>query len=182
MSRALPRWALTSAFNMISDVMDGTNPLNYEATAKSLLAEIRKCLSSSPGTKSRRLVRAKKKAARKDVVSDVRPQVEARANGICECGCGLPMHAEKFLAVPEWDEFWGRANARPTVENTWMLRRDHHDAKGNERPSRRAWLELFRAHCIRHEYWGEAAECGRHLAKVDDKAELSRLTKRRSAS
>lgn len=90
-----------------------------------------------------------KRLTRRELVDLVRPQVEARADGICECGCGLPF--EKTVpGRATWDEFHGRKHV--TVEETWMIRADCHQRKTENDPSREHWDLRFAAHCRRHGY------------------------------
>jgi len=92
--------------------------------------------------------REEKRLTRKGRVALVRPQVEARAAGACECGCGWPVGRGFF--PPEWDEFYGRQHI--SVEETWFLSRACHRAKTENEPSREEWDRRFAAHCARQGY------------------------------
>lgn len=92
--------------------------------------------------------KAEKRLTRKEMVAKVRPLVEARAAGSCECGCGTRFGA--FGDTAEWDEFHGRRHI--SVEETWFLARRCHQAKTANFPSRRYWDNIFASHCRRMGY------------------------------
>ena len=81
----------------------------------------------------------------------VRAQVFARAEGLCECGCGEPLGDSGHL-----DHFFGRAKAPENERTCWALhwRCDH--LKTTNTPSAAAWLRKFIAHCLKHRYELEA--------------------------
>ncbi len=78
---------------------------------------------------------------------EIRRYVFARANGICECGCGKPLDESSQL-----DHVFGRAKAEESIENCWALTLQCHDDKTNNRPNAARWCGNFQEHCNRHGY------------------------------
>ena len=106
--------------------------------------------------------------------SDIYAQVERRAQGRCECGCGLAFDSS-IEGRPAMDHMFGRIEEQ-TVEACWMLRTDHHEAKTAHSPSRYHWINRFLVHVTRHRYYAEARRTGKELGAARAK-ELNRTTK-----
>jgi len=190
----LSRRALQELRDFVEHVRRDAFSEIWRRDAERMLPLVDRALAGSRSARMSRqrtaVKREAKKTDRRTGVQTIRPRVEARAAGACECGCGGPLDTGYWANKAEWDEFWGRGRiddpkglakperVPPTFENTWMLRRECHDAKTNERPSRRAWLERFRGHCIRHGYMGDAAKAGYELGKLDDDAALDAAANR----
>ena len=139
------------------------------------VGRLRSALKPSPtrtaAKKERRAERAEKKATKREQRADVRAAVMARANGICECGCGHRLDEDGFLFRPEMDHFFGKSRSE-SIETCWLLAAAHHERKTQNFPSRVAWLEKFIEHCQRHGY-AEAAACARRdWATAETKAAL----------
>ena len=100
--------------------------------------------------------RAKKRDKNKET-SIIYAEVEQRAAGKCECGCGVSFHAEDSLYAPELDHAFGRGKAKQSVRTCWMLTARCHRRKTNGVPSEAHWLDGFAQHCDRHGYTAEAA-------------------------
>lgn len=90
----------------------------------------------------------------------VRAAVFARAEGVCECGCGKSLDNAPE-ATGELDHFFGRDSE--TVETCWALRRDHHREKTDGFPSAGYWCLLFLAHCRRHRLFDAAEQAQKKL-------------------
>lgn len=79
--------------------------------------------------------------------ADVRAAVLSRANGACECGCGISL--DTFGG--ELDHFEGR-KVEESEANCWMLSVDCHYQKTNGIPSRVWWLQRFEKHQRKNGY------------------------------
>jgi hypothetical protein len=93
--------------------------------------------------KRRKEEEAKARAAHNAETARIREACVARAGSDCECGCG------RLWA--EMDHFYGRSKGQ-SVETCWMLSRDCHRAKTENRPTRAIWDATFQAHCLKHGY------------------------------
>lgn len=113
---------------------------------------------------------AAKRKTKREKTAELYWMAMARADGVCECGCGQPLDAASLAGHPELDHFRGRGRARQTVPNTWMLRRDCHRAK--HRGSRAVWLAKYAAHARRHGYQAEAAWADAELEAEQMAAQL----------
>lgn len=102
-------------------------------------------------------------------------QVDRRAQGRCECGCGLAFDAS-LDGRPQMDHMFGRIEEQ-TVEACWMLRADHYAAKTAHSPSRYHWINRFLVHVTRHRYDAEARRTGKELGAARAK-ELNRSRNR----
>lgn len=108
--------------------------------------------------------RAEKLRLRRELVRDVRPRVQLRAAGICECGCGHALLEDSLLFEPHWDEVWGRGKKKSTVENTWLITARCHGEKTLNFPSRVFWLVRFEIHCMKRGYRDQLREVRRQIA------------------
>ena len=100
----------------------------------------------------------------------LRQLLAARARGVCECGCGR--------ALGDWgevDHFFGVAKADETEFLCWLLHRDCHRAKTDNRPSAAHWLTAFMKHCAK--YVGD----GYRSAAYDAQEKLAWLTARKGS-
>lgn len=88
-------------------------------------------------------------------------EVSRRAGSHCEC-CGEPFGIS-MANRRTLDHLFGRKNAE-SVESCWMLRWDHHEAKGANRQSAAHWLRKFIAHCEKHAYEAEKKRAEAKLA------------------
>lgn len=117
-------------------------------------------------------VRAKisKKATKRIETSAIWTALMARADGKCEaCTDGFSIHEPATL-----DHFWGRAKAKQSVQNCWLLHgASCHRKKTDSIPSRETWLADFGAHCEFHGYGSEVAKVANALAFVRTKSRLS---------
>lgn len=100
--------------------------------------------------------------------ADVRQAVLTRARGFCECQCGT--------RVPpgEVDHFMGRAKAKESIENCWVLTVACHLRKTRNEPSAAEWLRKFIAHTERHGYTEARLAAQHKLLWVEAKADASR--------
>jgi len=125
------------------------------AESKDVGAALAAYLSRFKGLKARSpsahaAKKKQKRLSRKGAVAAVRPLVVDRANGHCECGCGVPFGVGNTDYSADWDEFYGRK--RVSVQETWMLSRRHHLLKTQNWPYRAYWDEKFKAHCAKYGY------------------------------
>lgn len=113
-----------------------------------------------PGIKKAKAIKAKKTRAKRKDTRFIRGEVMERSNGICECGCGIGFD---FKAPAQLDHQFGRVRAKQSEANTWMLRRDCHEAKTFNRPSPEWWLMKFVTHAEKHGFDDEAARAQKRL-------------------
>lgn len=135
----LPKWAYKQLWR-----------ISGQSGVQAALIGFLKSHSPSPSAHAASRKR-KKRASRKELVAAVRPVVEARANGYCECGCALRFE-DTPQGRPTWDEFYGRDPENITPEKTWLLRWDHHVCKTENWPTRESWDLWFKKHCARYGY------------------------------
>lgn len=85
---------------------------------------------------------------------DVYDAVARRAALRCECGCDHRF-GPFLVEQPTLDHAFGRANVKESDASCWMLRRDCHNSKTNNRPSAAVWLAKFIKHCDKYGYVAE---------------------------
>jgi hypothetical protein len=101
--------------------------------------------------KAARKVKRAKKATKKEETAEIWAQVMARADGLCECGCGYQFGP---MIVAELDHFFPKARTRQSVATCWALTSACHRLKTRNEPSAEDWLCKFIGHAERHEYAG----------------------------
>lgn len=109
---------------------------------------LQRAVEVKPAIRKRRKEKEAKRELKREKFSRLRKQVEARAAGFCECGCG----ASFWDGDPgEADHFFGKARAE-SLDTVWLLSRACHRAKTDNNPSAESWLVTFIRHCDRHGY------------------------------
>jgi len=123
-----------------------------------------------------RLSRSRKpsKEEKKDDTSAIRAACYERAAGICECGCGHPVHHDAAALQIDWnaqaelDHFFGRGKVKQSVETCWILRADCHREKTNSRPDAATWLRKFLTHVARRRSIAAGSDAYPRWCDVED--------------
>jgi len=145
-SRILAEW--------VREVASELAPVRVTEAAERLLRKPRRqAKDRSPGR-----MHPKNKDARKEFRRMVRTRCVERAAGRCECGCGVYVGTEAL----HLDHFWGRAREE-SIESCWMLAPRCDRDKTENKPTRRAWLAFFAAHCLRNGYREQMLKVDRAL-------------------
>ncbi len=130
---------------------------------------------TKPEGKAKKTGKRKAKADR--FTGDVYREVNRRAGGMCECGCGNFVNAGRMLdSAQQMDDFWGGAR-HESAEECWMIRADCHRAKTDNRPSRMEWLRRFESHCRLYGFKEQVDRCRREREAeelIRQAAEVSR--------
>lgn len=151
--RPAASYELELALQRLDDLIDAAEKLAARKKARPLKQQHEK------PSKLDRLQKAHgKRGAKARKTMEVYGAVEQRARGVCECGCGTPFD-QTMEGVPEMDHFWGRAATGEKAESVgtcWMLRREHHRSKTDNKPGRGVWLLTFRRHAQSHGYARQA--------------------------
>lgn len=138
--------------------------------------ELRAALRPSPKLRaSKRAKVARKTANRKtkaEQTKEIREAIWVRSGGSCEAACGFWVTWNAGVM----DHWHGRGKEKQSVENCWFICNGCDHAKTHNRPSAAAWLEKWRAHCIRNDLRSEAIRAGREIDSLADITEASRLT------
>lgn len=90
-------------------------------------------------------------------------EVEKRADGKCECGCTRSL----AFGGSELDHFFGRAKAKQSVANCWLLAKQCALDKTRNTPSAAYWFGRFISHATRYGYHDEAERARDRLSAVE---------------
>lgn len=148
------------------------NPLLSHSTHARWRAAVELALRARPPSAAKSEKRAKK-ASKRGETAAIREACEKRAEGFCECGCGIPLTGPGRRA--ELDHFFGR-RVPQSVRTCWLLTYQCHWEKTDNSPSAAYWLRRFIAHCGKHGYAEEISRASDRLAFVQVRAELGRAT------
>lgn len=151
---------------------------SYSTTSTPLgraFVELRQSIESAAKPKrsvvARKKVTAKRRREKSKDTKSIRSEVMARADGVCECGCGMGFD---FKSPAQLDHQFGRVRAKQSVANCWALRADCHLAKTRNRPSAEWWLQKFAKHAEKHGYHEEFRTAARRLRSLEIQAEAAR--------
>lgn len=166
--KALSRRTLLETRDVLVAAED--HGINIGGLVEAIDAVLRPSPKKKAAKKANTWLKKAKRLTKNAETSEKYRQVEARADGRCECGCGLVFTS---MHPPELDHFWGRGKGPQSASNTWMLTSLCHKAKTSNRPSAAYWLRLFIHHATKHNYVNEIARAGNRLNFVEARAELS---------
>jgi hypothetical protein len=99
--------------------------------------------------------------------------VMARADGVCECGCGQSFGSTIFDRAT-CDHFFSRAKAPEDEAHCWALRADHHRAKTDSEPTVSFWLKRFLVHAEKHNFRAAYDRAFRRLQYVEQRSAFGR--------
>ena len=127
--------------------------------ATDAVRELDAALSPKRHVRAHAKVKRAKKRDKRAETSAIYAEVEKRAGGRCECGCGSPLDSRLLGCAPQLDHFFGRRGPQ-SAKTCWMLKFFCHADKTNNRPSAKSWAARFIGHCDRHGFRAEANRAG----------------------
>jgi hypothetical protein len=149
MSRALPPKVLREIRTALACVPRNDSP--FALVVDRLVAKIDSALQPPRGLSKRKAAKREKTQQSIDETKAIRAALELRAKDLCEfCGYGFVDGDDQV------DHFWGRAKAKQTERNCWLLCSSCHRSKTLNRPSALAWVHAFKTHCDRYGFLTES--------------------------
>lgn len=130
----------------------------------SLVEDLRRALKPRRSVVAARSPRRAKQEKKRVETREIRASAVVRADGVCECGCGLPF---TDYDPGELDHWFGRGKVPQSIANTWLLRRSCHRLKTLNSPSSDHWGRKFIRHCWRYGYLDAAARANGRLASLE---------------
>lgn len=134
---------------------------------ETLIAAIDEAMRPRRGAAPAKARREKKRLTKNEETTVIRAQVFARAEGMCEMGCGSQ--------AMELDHAFGRIRVPQAASNCLALCHICHRQKTNNAPSATYWLECYFYHFEKHGYMREA---GAVAARLDSLRRIASINPR----